>query len=976
LPSMETYQNGWKNLQGDREHEFIRFRSELEFAQGLCELNPKKAVQWEPLVAEATQRVLSSMESDISRFQASIREAEDLLAPLCTEAKRYTIYCVGHAHIDMNWMWSWPETVAVTNDTFTTVLRLMEEFPEFHFSQSQASVYALIEEHNPALLKQIKKRVREGRWEVTASHWVEGDKNMVGAESLCRHLLYTRAYMRKLFRLEPEDIPVDWSPDTFGHAAHVPTYLTRGGVKYLYLHRPGAHGTPRPSAFWWKSPEGARVLVRNDMALGYNGEIRPEMSRDLLRFANETGLSFVMFVYGVGDHGGGPTRRDLLYAREMNEWPLFPNLEFSPAVTFYKRLEKEGSKLPVLAEELNLEFTGCFTSQSLIKKANRYGEKRLLEAEAAATASLFLCGTPYPAKRLEQGWRDVLFSHFHDILPGSGVRDTRTYAHGLYQRTMAMTGMEEIKALRSLADQVDTAALDLSSFEEDRDQLSGPPSSLQTSLGAGVGFGSLDGGMSQVDQSEGEGTCFFVLFNPIPQPREEVTEVTLWENARGTSQRDLRGVPFNAIDSSGEVVPVQIVDSGHYWGHHFVRVAFPVEVGPWGYSTYAVIESAGEPKDSEAQGRDVSQLGLQHHCSYSFYERSPEGLENEWIRLELNPSTGGIRSLQHKPSQTLVISPPQEAAPFEFVVERPHGMTSWLVDHTGPVQHPEVLSLKRRLSGPYKATIDVRLRVRESEFTLTYELRRGDPTVYLHLQGTWVERGTPQTGIPVLRVAYPFALQASSPRYEIPFGAVSRNFQHGEEVPALRWAMVTGEGPHGSAGCLLLNDCKHGHSFHDGCLRLTLLRSSYDPDPLPEIAQHEVHLGLHPFAGSMKDADAIRLGQRFEHRLRAVSTSSHQGSLPAASHLLRCSPSSVVVGTLKRAEQEEGAIVHVFNSTSRGVTAKLQFNKKLLGQVSKAVEVDLMERPLSQSSAGMAEGNTATVKVPAQGFSALRVQFK
>jgi len=967
---MEIFSNGMGDARIDLEHEVCRFRSELAFGKGLCDLNPRKADAWRTLMEKATRHVLDSANAGLPAFQDSVRRAEDLLTPLCEEAKKYTIYCVGHAHIDMNWMWSWPETVSVTQDTFTTVLRLMEEFPEFHFSQSQASVYAIIQEHRPDLLKQIRKRIKQGRWEVTASHWVEGDKNMAGAESLCRHILYTRQYMMDLFGLQPEEVPIDWSPDTFGHAITVPSYLTKGGVKYLYLHRPGAHGKPRPSAFWWKGPEGSRVLVRNDMALGYNGEIRPEMTQDLLHFAQETGLRFVMFVYGVGDHGGGPTRRDLLYAREMNLWPLFPNLELSQARTFYERLEREGTGLPLIEEELNLEFTGCFTSQSLIKKANRYGEKRLLEAESAATAATLLLNKPYPVPRILQGWKDTLFSHFHDILPGSGVRDTRTYTHGLYQKTMAMTGIEETLALRAIAGQVNTFGLN----KNDSSKID-PVSSLQTSLGAGVGFGSVDGGISHADQSMGQGPRPFLFFNPLPFPRKAIIEVTLWENARGFRQRDLRQVAFVAEDCKGVGVKAQILDVGHYWGHQFVRLAFPCQVGPWGYSLVSIREGTYDLPKAEIQ-EPARQIGMQHHCGYSCYERSPEGLENELIRLELNPSTGGIRTLLHKASGEALIDSPREASPLEFVVERPHGMTSWLVDHTGPKHVPELLSIQRRMTGPHKASIDVRLLIRDSEFVLTYELRQGDPMVYVHLNGTWVERGTPQTGIPVLRTTYPFALTDAIPRYEIPFGALSRRMNHGEEVPALRWAMVTGRGKKGRAGCLLLNDSKHGHSFQEDGLRLTLIRSSYDPDPLPEMGQHEIHLALCPFAGTMGDPEAIRLGQTFEHDIRVVSTDRHEGSLPSTASLLSCSPSSAVLQALKKAEGKDGLILRILNPTDRGVTAKIRFDPKLLGKIKQAVEVDLMERPKEESSVKVEKDNRVSVPLPKRDFTSLCVVFR
>ena len=164
-------------------------------------------------------------------------------------AKTYTVHNVGHAHIDMNWMWPWPETVAVTNDTFTTVLRLMDEFPDFRFTQSQASVYEIARRYNPALFERIKARVAEGRWEVAASQWVEGDKNLASGEAIARHLLYTRRFMEEQLGLKPEDVPIDFEPDTFGHAHTIPTLVSRGGVTPL-LHVPGRPGR-----------EAARLLV-------------------------------------------------------------------------------------------------------------------------------------------------------------------------------------------------------------------------------------------------------------------------------------------------------------------------------------------------------------------------------------------------------------------------------------------------------------------------------------------------------------------------------------------------------------------------------------------------------------------------------------------------------------------------------------------------------------------------------------------
>ena len=197
----------------NRDHLRERIESEIKFSREFVKLYPEQAKTWEKLISDAGALITGLWErSSWEDCNQTVQEAEKILLPIGEAAKTYTIYCVGHAHIDMNWMWSWPETVAVTNNTFTTVLKLMEEFPDFCFTQSQASVYKIIKDFNPELFEQIKKRILEGRWEVAAVHWVEGDKNLISGESLVRHLLYTRRFVEENFGLKPEEVPLDWEP--------------------------------------------------------------------------------------------------------------------------------------------------------------------------------------------------------------------------------------------------------------------------------------------------------------------------------------------------------------------------------------------------------------------------------------------------------------------------------------------------------------------------------------------------------------------------------------------------------------------------------------------------------------------------------------------------------------------------------------------------------------------------------------------
>ena len=947
------------------EYEQERFTSQLSFAEFLCEQHPDRAAEWGQLMAAAAAQAEQAVDGNAAVLSGAVRGAEQMLAPIGQAAKEYTIYCVGHAHIDMNWMWSWPETVATTNDTFTTVLHLMEEFPEFVFSQSQASVYRIVEQHNPRQLEEIGQRVREGRWEVTASHWVEGDKNIASGESLCRHLLYTRRYMQELFDLAPEDVTIDWAPDTFGHAHTVPTYLARGGVKYTYMHRPGAHigEQPRPQAFWWRGPDGSRVLVRNDMRLGYNGQIRPQMvNRCLTPFVAETGLKFTMFVYGVGDHGGGPTRRDLAWRADMDAWPVFPNIRHATARAFYERLEQEGADLPVLDCELNFEFTGCFTTQTLIKKANRYAEKKLVDAEAAAALAWAAQVRDYPGASLEEGWRDALFSHFHDILPGSGVHDTRTYTHGLYQKTVAMTGVEEMEALRALAARVDTSA---ARVEEDGAL---PPDRWPAAMGSGIGFQSANGNCTQYAMGKGSDHRPVLVFNSLPDQRTEVVEAMVWDPAWGWERKDISALPLAVAGPDGAKVRAQTVETGQFWGHQFVRIAFPVTVPGLGYGAYVISEEEGDDPEP-----GVWQANLQHACAYSTYERGPEGMENDLVCVELDATTGGIRSLIDKRSGAELILPDDPAPVLEYGVERSRSMSAWLVEHTGPWQQPQLVSVNRGQAGPYKATIDVVLRIEQSQFTVTYELRAGDPCLYMHIRGTWFERGGPE-GVPVLRFAAPLALDNAQVRYEIPFGSIERDMEYGEEVPALRWAALSGEQGGKSAGVLLLNDSKHGHSVQDSRLHLTLIRSSKDPDPLPEIGEHEIHLGLCPFAGELADSEAIARGRAFNHELKVVGTDAHDGDWPTRGAFVQVKGEGVVLDAVKKGEDGDSLVLRLYEVAGQEATARVSLDGDLVGKIGEVVEVDLMERPLASGGVAV-DGNTFSLRVPARGITSVLVRL-
>ena len=943
-----------------------RIEAEVAFAKGLAEVTPAHAAEWRPLIARAEGIVRAMKQSRLLGDPAAeVLQAEKVLEPLAREAKSYTVHSVGHAHIDMNWMWPWPETVGVTNDTFTTVLKLMDEFPEFCFSQSQASVYALVKRFNPELFEQIRKRVAEGRWEVTAAHWVEGDKNLASGEALAHHLLYTRQFMKEHFGLEPEAVPIDWEPDTFGHAQTIPSILARAGIRHYYMCRGGAF--EKPPVFLWEAPDGSRILVNLETSW-YLNRMGPHLATAALAFSKKTGLKDWMNVFGVGDHGGGPTRKDILFAREMNTWPVFPRWVFSTAARYYQILEARKDSLPVVNKELNLEFTGCYTTQTQIKRFNRLGESQAQDAEATAALAWRFIGRPYPAEQIRDAWINVLFGQFHDILPGSGVRATREYQSGLFQEAAATFGMIRTSSLRSIADVLDT------SFAKGTASRPLPLEAWDRSMGAGAGRDTALGGLSSASHQRDDGRVM-VIFNPVAQARSELAKVTVWDPGNPASLEEMRKKRFVVRTADGRTFPAEAVETGSYWGdHYYSDLVFPARLDAMGYASFAIEEapySGTHPGQVRVNGRPTADL-----------EQLPHGgdltIENEFIVARFDSATGGVASLIDRKTGMDVASPGQPMGVLEYTVERPRDMSAWtMADPKARLFPVPVNSLRLRLANPYVASLESRLKVGDSDVTVTYTLRSGEPSLEVAVHAQWLQRGSPDIGTPKLRMLFPTAVEQAVGTYEIPFGTITRGLNKGEEVPSQRFADVSGlAAGDRAAGVLVLNDSKYGHSLHGSTLAVTLIRSSFEPDPLPEIGEHDIRMAILPHAGALTRAEMIRRGVAFNRPLQVVGTGIHAGRpAPAAPGLTAIGPGNIVVSEVKKAEAGDELVVRLYEAEGAQCTATVRLDPATFGRVETATETDLLERPLAKGTARVKD-NGFDVELPAYGIATVRVGLR
>lgn len=358
------------------------------------------------------------------------RAYEFLTKTLETEYKtdiQGLIHLVGQSHIDITWLWTLKEAERKCGRTFSTVLRLMEEFPEFTFSQSQPQLYEYTKEKYPELYKEIKERVLEGRWHPIGSTWVEPDCNIPNGESLIRQILYGKRFFKNEFNIESDIL---WLPDTFGYSWALPQILKKSGIKYFFSTKLGWNDTNKfpHHTFWWQGIDGTKILAHIP-PVGLEGSVTPKDLRkswDNLDAKEE--FPHTVQTFGFGDGGGGPTKEQIETARIYKTIVGLPPSTLSTVTTFFKQAEEHAKVLPMWSDELYLEkHRGTYTTQGWIKRDNRRGEILLYNTELLATLSMLFgkggSASKYPQQQLERSWKKILLNQFHDILPGSSIED-------------------------------------------------------------------------------------------------------------------------------------------------------------------------------------------------------------------------------------------------------------------------------------------------------------------------------------------------------------------------------------------------------------------------------------------------------------------------------------------------------------------------------------------------------------------------
>ncbi|WP_204137552.1 alpha-mannosidase [Halomicronema sp. CCY15110] len=839
-----------------------------------------------PTMAAAIAAIDWATVTQQTAFLQELAALRDRLHPLSPWIKQRQITCVGHAHLDLAWLWPVEDTWRAAERTFRSVLTLQQDFPEMTYTHSSPALFDWLETHQPDLFQTVLTAVKAGHWSIDAGLWVEPELNTLGGESLARQILYGQRYTQSRFG---QLSAIAWLPDSFGFSWQLPQLLKLGGVDYFATQKlRWNEATPFPhSLFAWQGLDGTLITSLTLPPIGSDIDA-PQMASHAADWEAKTGLTEMLWLPGMGDHGGGPTRDMLERARRWADSPFFPDLRFDTPLNHLQRVtagaeaiappaaehptttrassrpapsaaptadhSQPGSSLPIWDDELYLELhRGCYTVHADQKWYNRRCEDALREAELYGAIAHMMGHFAYPHAALETAWKQVLFNQFHDILPGTAIPEVFATTNPDWQAAYDAARSVRRESLAAIAAQLSPSP-------------SPHPDAIAVSL-----FNSLSW----------EHTALVEV--PLADlPKHPGLGWRVVDPATGATVVSQQSVYSDRADTP----PCQAsppIEGGDY-------LLFEATVPPVGYRRYWLV-----PESAAAEA-----VGVQRSEPTTFE------LQNELISAEVDPVSGELRSLMATSTQRSVLRSP--ANQLQAFRDAGQYWDAWDIapdyqDH--PLPAATVESITWLEHGPLRQRLRVVRHLADSRIQQDYVLERSQPYLKVVTTADW------QACQVVLKAAFPVTFEAAAATYEIPFGAIARptdptdpHEQAKWEVPGYRWADLS----NGDRGLSVLTDYKHGFDAQPDQLRLTLLKAPLWPNPQADRGRHQFTYGLYPHEGDWRTGHTPQHAIAFNTPLQMVvsqpvnstsplhvETAEHQGSLvdwsSATTHLAALKPS-------------------------------------------------------------------------------------
>lgn len=878
---------------------FFTAWSALETVKQLSEDNPDHASLLSLLDAAFLRLDWSRPGSEA--FYASVAEANTVLAEGLGRMKRehpVEVRCVGHTHIDVAWLWRLAHTREKAARSFSTVLRLMEQYPEYLFLQTQPQLYDYIKRDYPDIYTRIKERVGEGRWESGGAMWLEADCNLTSGESLVRQLLYGTRFFRDEFGVECKYL---WLPDVFGYSWALPQILQKSGIEMFMTTKISWNQYNRMphDTFLWRGMDGTEIPAHfittpdpghqeGSFFYTYNGLITPYTVQGIWKaYRNKELNRKLLLAYGYGDGGGGVNREMLEVRRRLEDMPGLPKVTTGRADEYFRELKETLDASPAYVHtwdgELYLELhRGTYTSQAYNKRMNRKLELDYREAEWLGAVSRAVSGNwaGFLQPDLAEGWRIILRNQFHDIIPGSSIREVYEDSRMEYAQAEALGQAVKQAALEPLAE--------------------------------------------SAHSNDSVGPETYTILNSASFPRQEVVRIPL------ASPGDETPV---YVDGGGRALPVQRE------GAVLAVLAGPVPA----MGAVKLMQADGAPVEARGDLQQPDGTGEQSNLQQPFtYEAG--SLETPFYLLEWN-AFGQLTRIYDRAAEREVLAAGTLGNQLQLFEDRPKGRhEAWDIDifyteKMTPVTHLEIVELTA--CGPLYASIRFVYRYLDSRIEQTLVAYSHSRRLDFQTHVDWHESRQ------LLKVAFPVDIRATEATYDIQFGNVKRPTHWNTswdwarfETVGHQWADLSER----DYGVSLLNDCKYGYAIKDNIMQLTLIKSAMVPDETADQGEHVFTYALYPHKGDWYEGGTVQ---------EAWSLNSPLVCAPGAlrvpeGSLFRTDASHVFIDAVKKAEDSGDIVVRLHEFAGKRGPVRLTGDWGVLSYQ----ECDLLERPLGEPMEG------------------------
>lgn len=763
------------------------------------------------------------------------------------------IRLIGNAHLDPIWLWRWQEGCGEVLQTFRSALDRLKEYNDFVFTCSSAAYYKWVEDIEPQMFEEIKEMVKKGRWVPVNGWWVQPDCNMPSGEGFARQALYSQLYYYEKFG---RICRTGYNVDSFGHNGMLPQLLTKAGMSAYVMMRPEPHENPDmpENLFWWDSADGSRVLTYR-IPTGYGASGREEIDRKLDEVdkrASETGHGMMLF-YGVGNHGGGPTKGDIEYLKTKMRREGYHDLMFSSPDDFFADMLAQPLDIPSWNDDMQHHSSGCYSATSLVKQFNRKSENLLAAAEKWDTIAAVATKTEGGTDAFKEAWRDVCFNQFHDILCGCSIMEAYDDVRDSDGHALTIASRLYNKALLRISDRINTWVDGVSDsvLVETRHY-----------TGTDLGFPRP-----------------VVVFNPHSYAAELPVQTYH---------------PSSAVrDSEGHDVLFQNVRSSRSNDDH-LDTLFNAKVPPLGYATYWL--------DKAHDVKAPKEITIEQDFT----------MENEALFVEFDEKTGYIKTLIDKESGVDLAGDKFLAIPTVIGDDK---TDTWA--HNVFTFHEikglmELVSMKRVEDGALRSLIRTKHRFGESYLTQEFILVKGQKTLRVNCKALWQEKFTllkmafpvgGKSGISTYEIPCGYIKRPCNGEEEpaLNWGDLTVD-KSGKRV-----------GLSLMSDSKYSFDCP-GEELRLTCLRNVIFADhySYRPDAnfnFTDEGMNRFSYGIYTHSGEAENSDVVKEAHLFNNNIVTVPASYHEGELPQQKSFLTLDQDNVLITAIKFCEDGSGSLI-------------------------------------------------------------------